>query len=236
MLAVTQGRAKELLPLGSRTVLSRIIGEARDSGLDGGVVVTSRSKPDIADSVVAWSQREFADFPLRVAYQETPRGIGHAVWSTEVEDDAVVMTGDVVYRNGSPCERMANLIYRGLDGCVAVEPVDVSQVCMYGIVEIDESTGAIIRILEKPDPDETASRWAVASRWAFSKLAMRLIGEFCQNPARLELPKEIFLTEIINLAIEQGMEFKAVALQPGQQRVDCGSSNEYEDALRLKWD
>jgi UTP-glucose-1-phosphate uridylyltransferase len=236
MLSVTLGASKELLMLGTRTVLSRIIDEAREAGLDGGVVVTSPTKLDIAASVDGWSQRQFADFPLRVAYQEDPKGLGHAVWAAGVEDDALVLAGDVVFTGGSPCERMANLIFRGIDGCVAVEPVEESQMHLYGIVELDDITGSIKRILEKPQPEGTESRWAVASRWAFSKVAMQLINDYSQNPVRLAMPREINLTEIINLAIEQGMEFKAVALQPGQDRVDCGSAEEYKAAMRLRWD
>lgn len=236
MMTVTQGGAKELLRLGSRPVLYRIIDEARAAGLDGGVVVSSRSKPDIESSVIDWSRREFADFPLRVAYQEQSMGIAHAVWSAGVEEDAVVMVGDVVYRDGSPTERMANLIFRGIDGCVAVERVEESQMHLYGIVEVDENSGGILRILEKPTPQETASRWAVASRWAFSKPAMGFIEEYCENPQRLAAQKEIYLTEIINLAVDEGMGFKTVALQPGQERVDCGSTDEYRKAMRLEWD
>jgi len=236
MMAVTGGTPKELLELGSRSVLARIVAESRDAGVDGVVVVNSREKPEIDEALGLWSRRDFADLPLRLAYQEEARGLGHAVASAGVEDDAIVMVGDVVYRGGSPSERMATLIYRGIDGCVAVEPVEESEMHLYGIVELDEMTGSITRILEKPQPDETDSRWAVAGRWAFSKVAMGLLLDYCQNPMRLAKPKEINLTEIINLAIDQEMEFKAVALQPGQERVDCGSAAEYEAARRLRWD
>ena len=236
MAGVTGGLPKELLALGSRTVLERIIEEVRDAGLYGAVVVNSRSKTEVDEAIQKWSRTVFADFPLYVTYQEEARGLGHAVAAAMVEDDALVMVGDVVYRGGSPSERMANLIHRGIDGCVAVEPIEEDQMHLYGIVEIDELTGSIIRIMEKPQPADTDSRWAVAGRWAFSKSVMAFLDEYCRNPDRLAAAKEINLTEIINLAIEQRMEFKAVALQPGQQRVDCGSAAEYEGAKRLRWD
>ena len=236
MLGVTGGLPKELLVLGSRTVLERIIEEARGAGLDGALVVGSPEKPEVTEAVARWSQREFADFPLSVAFQVNPRGLAHAVASARVDDDALVMVGDVVYSGGSPSERMANLIHRGIDGCIAVEPVEEAQMHLYGIVEIDELNGSIKQVLEKPRPHETASRWAVAGRWAFSKGTMAFLDDYCQNPNRLANPKEINLTEIINLAIENGMDFKAVALQPGQARVDCGSAEEYAAARRLRWE
>jgi hypothetical protein len=32
------------------------------------------------------------------------------------------------------------------------------------------------------------------------------------------------------------MDFKAVAIQPDHERVDCGSAAEYAAAKRLRWD
>jgi dTDP-glucose pyrophosphorylase len=65
---------------------------------------------------------------------------------------------------------------------------------------------------------------------------MAMLADYCEDPVRLSDPKEINLTEVMNLAIEQGMDFKAVALQPDQDRVDCGSAAEYAAAKRLLWD
>lgn len=236
MVSVTGGLPKELLEVGGRPVLARVLEEARSAGVDGVVVVNSRAKAEVDEVLGLWSRTQFADLPIRVAYQEEARGLAHAVAAAGVDDDVIVMVGDVVFRGGSPCERMANLIFRGIDGCVAVEQVAEAQMHLYGIVELDDMTGSITRILEKPRPGDTKSRWAVASRWAFSRMAMELINDYCQNPARLAMPKEINLTETINLAIEQGMEFKAAALQPAQERVDCGSAEEYLAAKRLQWE
>ena len=236
MTSVTGGLPKELLPLGSKSVLARVIDEAREAGLDGVTVVNSHQKSEVDDAIEEWSRTAFADIPLRVQYQEEARGLGHAVAAALVDDDALVMVGDVVYQGGSPSERMSNLIHRGIDGCIAVEAIPVEELHLYGIVEINELNGSIARILEKPTPDQTESRWAVAGRWAFSKGFMAMLADYCEDPVRLSNPKELNLTEVMNLAIEQGMDFKAVALQPGQDRVDCGSVAEYSAARRLKWD
>ena len=236
MASVTSGNPKELLPLGRKTVLERIFLESREAQADGIVVVNSRQKPEIDDAVDEWSHTTFADLPIRVAYQEEQRGLGHAVSAGLVDDDCLVLLGDVVYHGGSPCQRMVNLIWRGIDGCLAVENVTEDQMSLYGIVEIDDFTGAVSKVIEKPSPNDTNSRWAVAGRFAFSKAFMGFLADYCEDPARLENPKEINLTEVINKAISIGMDFKAVALQPDQQRVDCGSVSEYQTARRLEWD
>lgn|GEM_PF-676927 len=236
MASVTSGKPKELLPLGRLTVLERIFQEAREAQVNGIVVVNSRSKQEIDDAVEEWSHSTFADLPIRIAYQEEQRGLGHAVASSQIDDDALIMVGDVVFQGGSPCQRMVNLIWRGIDGCLAVEPVSEDQMHLYGIVEIDEFSGAVKRVIEKPSPAETESRWAVAGRFAFSKAFMGFLADYTEDPVRLENPKEINLTEVINKALSIGMDFKAVALQGEQKRVDCGSVAEYQAARRLMWE
>jgi len=236
MNAVTGGKPKELLTLGKTTVLERVLMESREADVDGVVVVNSRLKHEVDDAIDEWSHSVFADLPIKVAYQEEQRGLGHAVAAAMVEDDALVLVGDVVYHGGSPTHRMVNLIHRGIDGCLAVEHVDEAQMHLYGIVEIDDYSGAIRRVLEKPSPPDTHSRWAVAGRFAFSRAFMALLADYCEDPQRLLRPAEINLTEVINLAIREGMDFKAAALQPDQKRVDCGSAAEYSAARSLSWD
>jgi len=235
-MSVTGGLPKELLPLGSKPVLARILDEAREAGVDGAVIVNGRAKIQIDDAIDEWSHTTFADMPLKVSYQEEARGLGHAVAAGLVDDDALVLLGDVVYFGGSPMTRMANLIHRGIDGCVAVEPVSEADMHLYGVVEFDEFTGCVSRIREKPSPADTESRWAVAGRFAFSQAFMSFITDYCEDPVRLSQPAEINLTEIINSAVSKGMDFRAVAVQPGQERVDCGSVQEYATARKMDWD
>jgi hypothetical protein len=48
--------------------------------------------------------------------------------------------------------------------------------------------------------------------------------------------KEISLAALLQRGIAEGFEIKAVALQPDQSRVDCGTPEEYAEARRLPWD
>ena len=230
MESVTGGASKELLPLGRKSVLQRIIEEARLADPDEIVVVTARHKADLIEQVENWSQSEFADIPLRLAFQDLPNGVVGAVQAADVEDDLIIMLGDCVF-DLSPVPRMASLIHRGIDGCIAVEEVESSQVRLYGIVEVNEATGTIKSIVEKPNPAETQSRWAVAARYALTK---SLSAELDKFPVEAE--REVGMTELLNVLIAQGADLRAIALQPDQRRFDCGSAEEYALARREVWD
>ena len=229
MTTVTRGAPKELLPLGRGTVLGRIVLEALTSA-DRVVVVNSRKKPAI-DAFVETLHND----RVRIAYQDVPRGLLDAVCRAGVEDDALVLLGDTVYRGESPIARMAELIRRGIDGVVAVEPVATDLMEQYGIVEVNEQTGAITRILEKPKCSETSSRLAIAARYAFSRALLAfLLGE-CQKRGDCVEEDGLSLTAGLSEAITHGFDIKAAALQPNQERIDCGSAVEYRNAKEIQW-
>lgn len=231
MAALTGGMPKELVTLGRRTVLERVIDEAMHADVDEIVIVSSPAKPAIQTAVEEWSAGKFREARLRVAFQSEPRGLADAVFAADVEDDVLVLLGDCVFNGGSPVERMSNLVYRGIDGCIAVENVPDADVSRYGICEVNDM-GSISRIIEKPNPTETDSRWAVAARYAFSARVLARMAEIAQEITGPDLP----LTPLITQAIAEGADLKAVALQPGMDRVDCGTPEEYQAARRMPWD
>jgi dTDP-glucose pyrophosphorylase len=227
MQSVTKGMPKELLKLGRKTVLQRIFDEAHECHPREIVVVGSPAKPQLSLAATQMG--------ARVEFQLCPAGLADAIASAGVEDDAVVFYGDCAFHGGSPSPRIAELIRKGIDGCIAVEPTDDAGTCLYGIVEVDEFTGGIQRALEKPGPEATKSRWAIAARFGCSVQFMAFIAKYLQNNPPSEA-KELSMTPIFQAAIQSGLDLKAVTLQPGQRRVDCGSPEEYASARRLDWD
>ncbi len=235
MADVTGGGPKELLTLGHRTVLERVIDEAIRAGADETVIISSAQKPEIAEAVDAWSAGPFREACLRVVNQPAPRGLGDAVLWPETVGDALVLLGDCAYHGGSPLERMARLLYRGIDGCIAVEEAPEEEIGRYGICDVDDM-GTIRRVIEKPRPDETSSRWAIAARYCFGARLMAALREWHADYSVEHPVGEFSLTPGFQWAIAQGFELKAVALQPGQARVDCGTPEEYQAARRMGWD
>jgi UTP--glucose-1-phosphate uridylyltransferase len=228
METVTAGKPKELLRLGRQTVLERIVREAQLCDPDQIVVVSSPQKPDLSSAAIALG--------AKVELQLHKAGLGHAIASAGADDDAIVLYGDCVFAESSPSPRLAELIRKGIDGAIAVEPVSDEETKLYGIVEVNEQTGAVIRILEKPGPLATTSRWAIAARFACGIRLMAYISNYVVDHPVLEGGKELSMTPIFQAAIKDGFDIKAVPLQPGQRRVDCGSPEDYRQAIHLNWD
>ena len=233
MQSVTEGISKELLPLGGKPVLLRVLEEARECDPDEIVIITAHEKEDLNAAIEEWKCGPFSDLPIRVEFQRSQNGAAPAVALADAEDDAMILFGDCVYHPGTPLTRMANLLHRGMDGCIAVERVGDDQVSRYGIAEIDEGTGRITRLLEKPLPSETESRWAVAGRIGLNRSLMEILtGEatIWRGPGELAVP------QVLALAIERGADIRAVAVQEDQRRFDCGSPEEYGLAQRIRWE
>lgn len=226
MASVTGGSPKELLRLGRKTVLQAVMDEAREAEVDRIIVVSSREKPGLT--------AEAERLGATVVFQERPEGLADAIVSADVSDEALVLNGDTVFHGGSPTYRMAALIRRAIPGCIAVEPVDDEGTRRYGIVEVDEGTGGIRQVLEKPGPEATTSRWAISARYAFGPAMMAFIERY-----RLEIDltpgSELTVTPILDAAVKAGFDLKAVPIQPGQQRIDCGDPDGYRLARALDW-
>ncbi|MFQ3586192.1 MAG: sugar phosphate nucleotidyltransferase [Fimbriimonadaceae bacterium] len=228
MAAVTGGRPKELLTLGGRTILERVVQEAEEIGCARIVIVNAPGKPEIDAFVL---ERYGQPNPrVEVRYQKSMRGLADAVASACLAEDAVVLLGDTVMAPRSPARRLADALRQGAFAAVATETVPDDEVSRYGIVEAE--SGAVRRILEKPDPGETTSRQAVASRFALSGRALTELAEFVRD---WHAAREVTLSDFLSQAIGRGEPVAAVPLGGDENRVDCGTPEEYASAKELPW-
>lgn len=224
MMAVTGGAPKELLTLGRAPTIARVIGEARQAGIERIVVVSAPDKPELDEFL--------KDYRVEIVHQPAMRGLADAIACADVDDAAVVLLGDGAYHGGSPVARMAELLEKGIDGAVAVEATDDEGTRRYGIVDVDEWRGGVLRIREKPGPEATPSRWAVAGRYALSRRLMAFLSEAVHAHEGLG---ELGMTPVLSAAIAEGFDLKAVALGPEMRRVDVGTPEEYAQAQALAW-
>ncbi len=212
MQSVTRGGAKELLPLGSGTVMDHILASAR-AVCDQVVVVWELGKGDLPDGV-AWVP------------QMPQRGLAPAIASgVSVEDSNLVFLPDAVFLPYDPAARMVAM-GEG-DIVLALTCVSDEEVSKFGICEVDDH-GWVTRMMEKPQPSETESRWAICGRYRFSGRAAEMLVEWVASKPLGTT--EFDLSGFFALAQERGVRIAGCFLDDSVHRFDCGDPAGYASA------
>lgn len=252
-VSYTGGISKELLSCVDRPAINFVVAELIEAGVDEIVVVTSERKTDLNQWLTGtdpridrWLEagksgpveafREISSsIPIKLAYQEEPLGLGHAVLCAReaVGDNPliVVLPDDIVIDLSqnpeleSPSQVLAQLGRNGKSGILTMEVGD-EDVHKYGIVEQIESNGSLPRatgLLEKPDLAETTSRNGVIGRYVFQPVVFDYLE---QEPA--SVGGEIQLTGALDRLVHHSSQLLVTNLG-GHRRFDIGGLEGYAD-------
>jgi len=197
MLPATKAVPKELLPILERPALQLIVDEALGAGVDHLVIVTSRAKPAIEQyfasspdveaslekqgrGALAEQLRRYGnDVRVSFAYQDAPRGLGHAVACARDlvgAEPFLVMLPDELMQDSSLLTDLATLTQTTGVGAVALKRMPREELFRYGIVtpvgplvlaEGIESL-PIANVIEKPRVEEAPSDLAIIGRYALT--------------------------------------------------------------------
>ncbi|MFN7175088.1 MAG: UTP--glucose-1-phosphate uridylyltransferase, partial [Thermaurantiacus tibetensis] len=177
-LPATKSVAKELLPVVDRPLLQYAVDEARAAGISQFVLVTARGKASLADyfdvpgelvrlleergkarELAILAETQLPPGAVISTRQQQPLGLGHAVWCARRlignEPFAVLLPDDVIAAE-RPCLQQMVEAHAETGGCmVAAMEVAPHRTSSYGILDIGEDMGAIVRakgLVEKPRP------------------------------------------------------------------------------------
>ncbi len=241
-LPATKSIPKEIMTLVDRPLIQYAIDEARAAGIKEFIFVTSRGKSaledyfDHAPELESELRRKGKTDLLEVlkdtnmdsgaiAYlrQNRPLGLGHAVWCARrlIGDEpfAVLLPDDVIAAE-RPCLLQMVEAHAETGGCmVAAMEVTPSRTSSYGVLDIDEDMGSIVRVkgmVEKPKPEEAPSNLAVIGRYILTPKVLTNLNRMKQGAGG-----EIQLTDAI--AEEAGSKSGVFGLRFRGQRYDCGS-------------
>ena len=175
-LPATRATPKELLPIYDTPAIQFVIDEAAAAGCDRVVIVTSRAKPSIENYASAASTDQVA---VSVVYQESPRGLGHAVSCARQavgDEPFVVMLPDEIMGDASLTKQLVALYEKSGKTSIGLKKVPVAEVSSYGNVEVTkssatasgESSVAITRVIEKPKPADAVSDLVIIGRYVLS--------------------------------------------------------------------
>ena len=197
MLPATKAVPKELLPILERPALQLIVEEALGAGVDHLVIVTSRSKPAIEqyfaptpaveESLIAQGRGELAaqlrrfgsDVRVSFAYQDSPRGLGHAVACARqaVGNEAFfVMLPDELMGDSTLLQNLGEVTAATGVSAVALKRMPTNELFRYGIVTPvgpmakvgSVESIPIARVIEKPAVIDAPSDLAIIGRYALT--------------------------------------------------------------------
>ncbi|RDW11752.1 UTP--glucose-1-phosphate uridylyltransferase [Paracoccus thiocyanatus] len=240
-LPATKSIPKEIMTLVDRPLIQYAIDEARAAGIEEFIFVTSRGKGALEDyfdhahelesSLKKSGKTELLDI-LRstnmesgaIAYvrQHKALGLGHAVWCARrlVGDEpfAVILTDDVIMGE-PPCLQQMIEAYQETGGSmVATMEVPADKTQAYGVLDVSEDMGAIVRargMVEKPK-ENPPSNLAVIGRYILAPSVLNNLNKLKQGSGG-----EIQLTDAIADEIAEGRD--VFGLRFRGQRFDCGS-------------
>ncbi|PZO66752.1 MAG: UTP--glucose-1-phosphate uridylyltransferase [Paracoccus denitrificans] len=240
-LPATKSIPKEIMTLVDRPLIQYAIDEARAAGIEEFIFVTSRGKGALEDyfdhaheleNTLRKAGKDDLLELLRatnmdsgaIAYvrQHKAMGLGHAVWCARrlVHDEpfAVVLTDDVVMGE-PPCLQQMIEAHQEVGGSmVATMEVPVEKTKSYGVLDVAEDMGAIVRargLVEKPK-ENPPSNLAVIGRYILAPTVMKNLDKLKQGAGG-----EIQLTDAIADEIAEGRD--VFGLRFRGQRYDCGS-------------
>ncbi len=178
----TKAVPKELLPILDVPALQFVMDEAIAAGIDHIVLVSNRAKPaieayvqprpDVVAKVRSSGREDLADRLARIgndvrislAYQDEPRGLGHAVGCARdaVGDEPfAVLLPDELMSSPSLLDSMARLLETTGGGVVALKQVPRSDVSRYGVVPISD-------VVEKPAVEDAPSEYIIIGRYVLT--------------------------------------------------------------------
>jgi len=248
-LPATKASPKEMLPVVDKPLIQYAVEEALATGARNLVFITGAAKRAIEDhfdsdaeleaALEAQGKRELAEslrsmLPADAACifirQPAPLGLGHAVLCAEPvvgREPFYVHLADDLIDAGPPVLLQMRDRYRESGGSlVAVQQVPRSETGRYGIVATADAQwplARITRIVEKPEPAEAPSEFAVVGRYLLSASIFAELRKLGRGAGG-----EIQLTDGIAALLTREPVF---AYRFSGKRYDCGSKQGYLEAI-----
>jgi UTP--glucose-1-phosphate uridylyltransferase len=241
ILPATKAMPKEMLTVVDRPLIHYAVEEAKAAGIEEFYFVTGRGKVALEDHFdVAYEMeatlrergktqllaelQSWLPAPGQVAYtrQQRPLGLGHAVWCARhlVGDEpfAVVLVDDLMVCD-PPCLKQMIDAYEETGGnVVAVVEVPREQTSRYGVLDIVEDKGSLVRakgVVEKPAPEEAPSNLTIIGRYIIQPEVFGHLENMKPGSGN-----EIQLTDGLAALIADGQAFHG--LRAAGRRFDCG--------------
>ncbi|MGW1075752.1 UTP--glucose-1-phosphate uridylyltransferase GalU [Streptomyces sp. NPDC002537] len=252
-LPATKATPKEMLPVVDKPAIQYVVEEAVLAGLSDVLMITGRNKRPLEDhfdrnyeleealrrkgdeSRLARVQESSDLATMHYVRQGDPRGLGHAVLcaAPHVGDEpfAVLLGDDLIDARDPLLSHMVDIQRKHGGSVIALMEVDPSQVHLYGCAAVKptdvDGVVEITGLVEKPDPAEAPSNYAVIGRYVLDPAVFDVLRE--TEPGR---GGEIQLTDALQaLAAEPGLGGPVHGVIFKGRRYDTGDRGDYLRAI-----
>jgi len=222
VLAAGQGKRmrsdlpKVLHPVGGRPLLAHVLDAAHALQPKKTLVVHGHG----AEKVRA----AFADAPVEWVLQAEQLGTGHAVQQAmkhaRGNGDVLILYGDVPLVRP---ESLKKLVEAARDG-VAVMSTEVEDPTGYGRI-VRAANGSVERIVEEKDAT-SAERKIREINAGFMALDGKRLGGWLGKIGNKNAQKEYYLTDIVTLAVKEGVHVAAVKVEDATEVAGVNSKSE----------
>jgi UTP--glucose-1-phosphate uridylyltransferase len=247
-LPATKASPKEMMPIVDKPLIQYAVEEAVAAGITDMIFVTGRSKRAIEDhfdkayelesELEQRGKTELLEFVrnmipknINCIYIRQPEalGLGHAVLCAypAVGDEpfAVLLADDLLDGDPPVMKQMVDVYDYYRSSVIGVQEIAREDTRSYGIVDskpMTESLEQIVRIVEKPKPEEAPSTLAVVGRYVLTPRIFHHLRKIGKGSGG-----EIQLTDGIAALLA---EEQVLAYRYKGTRYDCGSKLGYLEA------
>ncbi|MFG2906405.1 MULTISPECIES: UTP--glucose-1-phosphate uridylyltransferase GalU [unclassified Kitasatospora] len=254
-LPATKATPKEMLPVVDKPAIQYVVEEASAAGLSDILMVTGRNKRALEDHFDRAYEleellvrkgdeqrlarvRESVELAnMHYVRQGDPKGLGHAVSVAEQhvagQPFAVLLGDDLIDPRDPLLSRMIEVQQQLGGSVVALMEVDPSQIHLYGCAAVKangfgEDVFQVTDLVEKPEPGEAPSAYAVIGRYVLDPLVFEVLRE--TPPGRGgEIQLTDALRELTNREAADGGQVHGVLFKG--RRYDTGDRADYLRAI-----
>jgi glucose-1-phosphate thymidylyltransferase len=211
----TYTQPKALIPLAGKTILSIIVDQLMEGGINEFIFIVGYLGEKIQDYV----KEKYPQLTVHFVYQNERQGIGHAILLTKDivgNDELFIVLGDTI------CEYDIKEVLSNPNSVLGVKRVDDPR--NFGVAEIDEA-GTITRVVEKPQIPK--SNLALVGIYFIREASV--LFNCVENNIRNHLTSygEYNLTDAIECMIKNGAKFQSFKVQ---NWFDCGKKETLLDS------
>ncbi|MGZ5247993.1 MAG: sugar phosphate nucleotidyltransferase [Flavitalea sp.] len=203
----TYTQPKALIPLAGKTILSIIVDQLREAGIQEFIFITGY----LGDKIRDYIEEKYPDLDVHFVNQSERQGIGHAILLTRHlvgNDEVFVVLGDTI------CEYNVEEIINNPNSTLGIKRVDDPR--DFGVAEVGED-GLITRVVEKPQIPKSNMALVGVYRIKESEQLFECLEENIRNCVKCR--GEYNITDAIECMIRKGVKFQSFKVQ---NWFDCG--------------